>query len=107
MSKPIYLIKSYIFSIVAIDSHGAQSPSLDYQIIQCDGCGVHGDCDFENPLCTENDQFHKALCVCHAGYSGSLINNLLFFFLNRGYNELCISIYDRKNAILIFKLQSK
>lgn len=61
---------------MAIDSHGAQSSSLEYQIIQCDGCGEHGDCDFENPLSTEKDQFHKALCVCHVGYSGMHINYL-------------------------------
>lgn len=61
---------------MAIDSHGAQSSSLEYQIIQCDGCGEHGDCDFENPLSTEKDQFHKALCVCHVGYSGMHIKDL-------------------------------
>ena len=105
MSKPVYLIKSYIFSIVAIDSHGAQSPSLDYQIIQCDGCGVHGDCDFENPLCTENDQFHKALCVCHAGYSGSLINNLLLFLIEVITNCAFQSMIEKCN--FKFKLQSK
>ncbi|XP_055997519.1 uncharacterized protein LOC125645547 isoform X2 [Ostrea edulis] len=57
-------------SIIAVDSQGAQSPSLDVSIIFCTGCSDSGDCDFFNTIPTGNDRFRTTACSCNIGYSG-------------------------------------
>ncbi|XP_055997524.1 uncharacterized protein LOC125645548 [Ostrea edulis] len=57
-------------SIIAVDSQGAQSPSLDVSIILCTGCSDRGNCDYVNVIHTGNDRFHTAACICNIGYSG-------------------------------------
>ncbi|XP_048727085.2 uncharacterized protein LOC125645542 [Ostrea edulis] len=62
-------------SIIAVDSQGAQSPSLDVSVILCTGCSDRGDCDYVNVIPSDNDRFHTAACSCNIGYSGDNCEN--------------------------------
>lgn len=62
-----------LFSIVAIDGQGAQSSALEYNIVLCDGCGSHGECDYETTTALSG-LAKRAGCNCQTGYSGIIVN---------------------------------
>lgn len=63
-----------LHSIVAIDGQGAQSSALEFNIVQCDGCGIHGECDFDSTVAI-SDLAKRARCNCQTGFSGITVKS--------------------------------
>lgn len=83
-----------LLSIVAIDSQGAQSPSFEYNIVLCNGCGSHGKCDFDSTIAI-GDLAKRAGCNCLTGYSGITVKIQIF--------QAIYQVYKEYNCFLFFQ----
>ena len=59
-----------LFSLLAEDDMGVQSPVFQVSINLCSGCNGHGSCDYNNVLSSEIAGFYKTVCECDTGYFG-------------------------------------
>ena len=62
----------YIYSLVAKDTFGVQSPLLLLDIILCTGCSGNGQCDYTKPrtLASVTEGFSIAECTCDSYHEG-------------------------------------
>ena len=73
MIQPISLTLFALFSLLAEDDMGVQSPAFQVSINLCSGCSGHGRCDYDDVLPTENAGSYKAACDCDLGYFGTTL----------------------------------
>lgn len=74
----------YVFSVIAIDEQGVNSPELSVIIVLCSGCSDHGTCNFTKVRPDSTAEFKYATCECEPYWTGGII----LFVLCLGFEVL-------------------